>query len=172
MIDSLTDRSMEMTFTVEEADLKKLQEVLCDIKIEECPWFEVHDKYGKSAKYYREKLPDKQLSNNSPKVDKESGELISRQDAINGKISVQRANGVEIYSDDVVPVKYLKNLPPVQPEHKKGKWIYKDDLKQYFCSECGYPSLTYDDVYIYGMDLPNFCEDCGVDMRTANEEGD
>ena len=38
--------------------------------------------------------------------------------------------------------------------------------------ECGYPSLTYDDVYIYGMDLPNFCEDCGVDMRTANEEGD
>lgn len=56
MIDSLTDRSMEMTFTVEEADLKKLQEVLCDIKIEECPWFEVHDKYGKSAKYYRDGL--------------------------------------------------------------------------------------------------------------------
>ena len=58
MIDSLTDMSMEGTFTIEEADLKKLQEVLCDIKIEECPWFEVHDKYGSSAKYYREKLPD------------------------------------------------------------------------------------------------------------------
>lgn len=56
MIDNLTDRSMEMTFTVEEADLKKLQEVLYDIKIEECPWFEVHDKYGKSAKYYRDGL--------------------------------------------------------------------------------------------------------------------
>lgn len=113
-----------------------------------------------------------EVSNNSPKVDSNSGDLISRQDAINGKISVQRANGVEIYSDDVVPVKYLKNLPPVQPERKKGKWIYKEDLKQYFCSECGYPSLTHDDVYIYSMDLPNFCEECGADMRTANEEGD
>lgn len=56
MIDSLTDMSMEGTFTIEEADLKKLQEVLCDIKVEECPWFEVHDKYGKSAKYYRDGL--------------------------------------------------------------------------------------------------------------------
>ena len=50
-------------------------------------------------------------------------------------------------------------------EHKTGKWIYKNDLKQFFCSECGYPSLTYDDTYIYGMDLPNYCEDCGADMR-------
>ena len=56
-----------------------------------------------------------------------------------------------------------------QPERKKGKWIYKDDLKQYFCSECGYPSLTYDDVYIYGMDLPNFCEECGAEMRDSVE---
>lgn len=55
------------------------------------------------------------------------------------------------------------------PERKKGKWIYKDDLKQYFCSECGYPSLTYDDVYIYGMDLPKFCEECGSDMRGEQE---
>lgn len=54
---------------------------------------------------------------------------------------------------------------PTIEEHKKGKWIYKDDLKQFFCSECGYPSLTFDDEYLYGMDKPNFCENCGADMR-------
>ena len=43
-------------------------------------------------------------------------DLIDRQAAIDGKISVQRTNGVEIYSDDVVPVKYLENLPSAQPK--------------------------------------------------------
>ena len=45
-------------------------------------------------------------------------DLISRQAAIDGKISIQRANGVEIYSDDGVPVEYLKALPSAQPEHR------------------------------------------------------
>lgn len=62
------------------------------------------------------------------------------------------------------------DIPSAQPERKKGEWIYKNDLKQYFCSECGYPSLTYDDTYIYGMDLPNYCEDCGTDMRGEKDE--
>lgn len=47
-------------------------------------------------------------------------DLISRKAAINGKISIQRANGVEIYSDEAVPVEYLKNLPSAQPE---SQWI-------------------------------------------------
>lgn len=38
-------------------------------------------------------------------------EYISRQAAIDGKISIQRANGVEIYTDEAVPVEYLKNVP-------------------------------------------------------------
>lgn len=42
-------------------------------------------------------------------------DTISRQAAIKGKISIQRANGVEIYSDEAVPVDYLKRLPPAQP---------------------------------------------------------
>ena len=43
-------------------------------------------------------------------------DLISRQAAIDGKICIQRANGVEIYDDYAVPVEYLKQLPPAQPE--------------------------------------------------------
>ena len=46
--------SMEMTFTIEDADLDKLNDVLKDINVKECPWFEVQDKHGNKAKYYRE----------------------------------------------------------------------------------------------------------------------
>ena len=45
---------MEMTFTIEDADLDKLNDVLKDINVKECPWFEVQDKHGNKAKYYRE----------------------------------------------------------------------------------------------------------------------
>lgn len=43
-------------------------------------------------------------------------DLIDRQAAIDGKICIQRSNGVEIYDDYVVPVEYLEQLPPAQPE--------------------------------------------------------
>lgn len=45
---------MEMTFTIEDADLDKLHKVLKDINVKECPWFEVQDKHGNKARYYRE----------------------------------------------------------------------------------------------------------------------
>jgi len=45
---------MEMTFTINDADLDKLKDVLKDINVKECPWFEVQDKHGNKAKYYRE----------------------------------------------------------------------------------------------------------------------
>ena len=43
-------------------------------------------------------------------------DTISRQAAIDGKICIRRSNGVEIYDDYVVPVEYLEQLPPAQPE--------------------------------------------------------
>lgn len=97
-----------------------------------------------------------ELSNDSPKVDSDSGDLISRCELFNRLANVQTL--ADAYA-------VIQGMSTIEPERKKGKWIYKDDLKQYFCSECGYPSLTYDDVYIYSMDLPNFCEECGADMR-------
>ena len=50
------DEPMEMTFEITDADMKILQETLQDINIKECPWFEIQDKYGNKAKYYRETL--------------------------------------------------------------------------------------------------------------------
>lgn len=52
---------------------------------------------------------------------------------------------------------------------RHGKWKHKKDLKQFFCDQCGEPSLTEDDVYFYGMEFPNFCPNCGADMRKDGE---
>ena len=103
-------------------------------------------------------------------------DMISRQAAIDGKISVQRTNGVEIYSDDVVPVKYLENLPSAQTEPKRGKWIkYEQEfmLEEPFktvqktvreCSICT--------TKIAGMvGIMNFCPNCGADMRLGEQDG-
>lgn len=45
---------MEFEFKVEDADLSKLAELLADVNIKETPWFDVSDKHGNSARYYRE----------------------------------------------------------------------------------------------------------------------
>ena len=55
-------------------------------------------------------------------------DLISRQAAIDGKILITRSNGLEIYSDEAVPVTYLQSLPSAEPEQTKmikeiRKWI-------------------------------------------------
>lgn len=54
-------------------------------------------------------------------------------------------------------------------EQKTGKWIFKNDLKQFFCDKCAEPSLTYDDIYIYGMELSKFCPNCGAKMVGEEE---
>ena len=57
-------------------------------------------------------------------------DLIDRQQAIDGKIIIQRTNGVEIYSDEAVPVGYLKRLPSAQPDYT--------EMKQEFLRMAGY----------------------------------
>ena len=52
---------------------------------------------------------------------------------------------------------------------RHGRWKHKKDLKQFFCDQCGEPSLTEDDVYFYGMEFPNFCPNCGADMRKGGD---
>lgn len=52
---------------------------------------------------------------------------------------------------------------------RHGRWKHKKDLKQFFCDQCGEPSLTEDDIYFYGMEFPNFCPNCGADMRKGGD---
>lgn len=48
------NRSFEGTFTIKDADLEVMRKALCDVNIKECPYFDLSDKYGNSARYYRE----------------------------------------------------------------------------------------------------------------------
>jgi hypothetical protein len=64
-------------------------------------------------------------------------DTISRAKAIDGKICIRRSNGVEIYDDYVVPVEYLEQLPPAQPEQQHGR-IFREIVVEY-PSYCTYP---------------------------------
>ena len=107
--------------------------------------------------------------NLQPTCNQLATDCISRQQAIDGKIIIQRTNGVEIYSDEAVPVGYLKNLPTVQPEPQEGHWIRRDcglDV-ECKCSRCGYKDFVQPrDEYWFNR---NFCPNCGAKMTTSTK---
>ena len=84
-------------------------------------------------------------------------DLIDRQAAIDGKICIQRSNGVEIYDDYAVPVEYLKQLPPAQPERIKGHWVNGR------CDKCNEHAPFWAMASTYYAS--NFCSNCGSDNR-------
>ena len=92
----------------------------------ECPGFDKDDCFklsDKTRKKWTEEiikaLPSVQPEERTKThAETHACDLISRQAAIDGKISIQCANGVEIYSDEAAPVEYLKALQPAQPERR------------------------------------------------------
>ena len=54
MISHFIQEPFEGTFHIEDADLQKMAKVLNDVNIKKCPYFDLSDKYGNSARYYRE----------------------------------------------------------------------------------------------------------------------
>ena len=54
MISHFSQEPFDGTFRIEDADLQKMVKVLNDVNIKECPYFDLSDKYGNSARYYRE----------------------------------------------------------------------------------------------------------------------
>ena len=55
-------------------------------------------------------------------------------------------------------------------DRPQGEWIAKDGV--FYCSCCGNDSagLSEDDVYVYEVPLPNYCQDCGARMKGADDE--
>ena len=98
-------------------------------------------------------------------------DLISRQAAIEAmrKCQTYRFSATEprmIMLADAEEV--IEELPSVQPERKKGKWMHdKDDvLYSGYCSCCGWESVICEtDV----ADMP-YCPNCGADMRGEGHE--
>lgn len=48
------NKSFEGTLHIYDADLQKMAKMLDDVNIKECPYFDLSDRYGNSARYYRE----------------------------------------------------------------------------------------------------------------------
>lgn len=71
-------------------------------------------------------------------------DLISRQEAID---ALDCINGVE---------EVLRSLPTVQPERKKGEWLFNvRGCHGFTCPYCG----------IHKAFKHNFCPNCGADLR-------
>lgn len=55
-------------------------------------------------------------------------------------------------------------------ERPHGEWIYHDKLNKYYCKDCGlFEPFTKEEIE-EGVKLPNFCEQCGADMRGEKNE--
>lgn len=93
-----------------------------------------------------------EVSNDSPELDKENGELISRADAI------RVASG---YCHPANIAKELEKLPPT-PSRPKGHWIINADGYYPYCSECKTEPKS--------GDMTDFCPSCGADMRGKQDE--
>ena len=92
------------------------------------------------------------------------GDTISRKAAIDalGELATftdECSEHTWMYTDDVY--KAIKQLPPTQSEHIRGRWIHKsqalDIVRGYWatCSSCGRGSFGGG----------NFCRECGSDNR-------
>ena len=87
-------------------------------------------------------------------------DTISRQEAI----KEVRELAFSLYGYDATniiscAINRLQNLPPAEPERKKGKWI--DDT---YCSICGWANEV-ESGFIGSVEGFNFCPNCGKEME-------
>lgn len=109
-------------------------------------------------------------------------DMIDRQAAIDAlrtcydTEAITHTNGNE-YIDYDQALDLINTLPSAQPERKRGRWIYGEDnlgtgRDGWFCSECGHFELwDYSaDMKSAELNLPNYCPNCGADMRGETDE--
>lgn len=80
---------------------------------------------------------------------------------------IDRQAVLDAVNDCGICIQKIVDLPPAQPQRKKGKWIYHSNWEVdgecgYECSECG-----------MGSDVDyNYCMRCGARMVKEGEEHD
>ena len=121
--------------------------------------------------YLAEKKIERLPSAQSDVPDTNVGDMISRQAAIDFIDAGHLCNPNEPRWSDNEVVNFLKSRPSVQPERKKARWITTpypgdDRLTNYKCPLC-----TTGFSYVKCTQArPNFCMNCGADMRCGNTE--
>ena len=105
-------------------------------------------------------------------------DLISRKAAIDAAaLSAAEWDGMYVQDINERIRKALEQLPPVQPERKKGKWkfekmkhIINGEVRDaIICSECDSGYFRYDISDNTVQNIPNFCPNCGADMREERD---
>lgn len=78
--------------------------------------------------------------------------------------------GLKLIESDIEDI---KELPPAQYERKTGRWITDDSELEIKCNKCGKSFSDYVNAgteYIFLEEIPNFCPNCGADMRGEEHE--
>ena len=93
-----------------------------------------------------------------------SRDLIDRQAVIDmvRNCNVKEVTPAYMLIDKAETMTELMMLPSIEPERKKGHWIYYDEYAEavtHTCSECGKRMTT-----AIG-EKASFCWNCGADMR-------
>ena len=101
-------------------------------------------------------------------------DLISRQAAIQAIDDLPNCyNGYSDTYDKACIIGVLEELPSVQPEQKRGKWIESTELSEQvkgkkFCSNCGkaqYAIELTDKTIQIKSSTSKFCPECGARME-------
>lgn len=136
MRDAFENKTETITFTVEEAIMNKLREKFEDVNVNECPWFDVQDRHGNAARYYREDAqPETEKRTAETAKNVSDSDLIYKKkaiDAIGDKPLAWTEGEYELglqnqWQSDVDA---LKALPPAKKE------ITLEDVKAYCKPRC------------------------------------
>lgn len=80
----------------------------------------------------------------------------------------------KLYHQRCDAVRAWNRRKSIQPERKKGKWIYGEDkygIDGYHCDKCGFfVPWNYAHTFINYIDDYNFCPNCGADMRGEQDD--
>lgn len=92
-------------------------------------------------------------------------DVVSRQAVLDlPRIKTHNVWGNVIYES--VDVENVRQLPPVTPQQKIGKWIYKKEEDSYRCSLCGFPCHKDN----FGAIPTKYCAGCGAVMEVWNDD--
>ena len=84
---------------------------------------------------------------------------------IDADVSIEKIKSLplELDAETIQRCIELSNMPSVHSERKKGRWILKENIFKVavaYCSAC----------YEIDSHMPNFCPNCGADMREEEQK--
>ena len=88
-------------------------------------------------------------------------DLIDRQQAIDDIWTVSPLASLDREWID----RWLRQLPPAQPERIKGRWIAKEKKNLFRCSKCD--AVIYSESEYDRNEFHKFCGRCGAEMEVT-----